>query len=76
MAKKEQTERVPTHVFDAWALVRRKGYLAPVRVRVEVSEDLSSAEVLKVELLQEDYRAISEKKVAHHVSSHTPEWSR
>lgn len=60
--------------ITAWALVRLKGGLAPLRFELDVERDLSGVDCRRVELGEPDYRAIAESKVKHFISSHTPEW--
>lgn len=75
-AEEQAAPRGPELVpLVAWSLVRRKGGIAPVRFELSVSRDLSVVEVDRAELGTEDYRAITEAKVKHFMSSHTPEWA-
>lgn len=75
--KPERTELKPEpklYRVTTWALVRVGGGISALKVEVEVSSDLSSAEVLKVELGEPDYRAITGSKVSRSLHDKTVTW--
>lgn len=64
----------PQVEVQAWALIRKDGGLAPVKVSLTLDTRSMEADVHSVEVQPADYRAIAQGKVLNAIAANTPSW--